>query len=77
MLHFFFQSKVDPQKTGVSDSDSGIASPMSPSSVCGFLGYADKDKEYCGGDGSWDIEKTEAGEPPPAYKQPQVRIYKF
>lgn len=34
-------------KTGkVSDSDSGIASPLSPSSLYGFLGSADKEDRY-------------------------------
>lgn len=37
-------------KTGkVSDSDSGIASPLSPSSLYGFLGYADKERNGIGG----------------------------
>jgi hypothetical protein len=31
----------------LSDTDSGIASPLSPSSLYGFLGYVDKNKEGC------------------------------
>ncbi|RZC37683.1 hypothetical protein BDFB_013406 [Asbolus verrucosus] len=31
----------------LSDSDSGIASPLSPTAAYGFLGYGDKDKEGC------------------------------
>lgn len=31
----------------MSDSDSGIASPLSPGSVYGFLGYTDKENNGC------------------------------
>lgn len=41
----FFTDHNNVLKAGkVSDTDSGIASPLSPGSVYGFVGYSDRDK---------------------------------
>lgn len=40
----------------VSDADSGIASPLSPGSVYGFLGYTDKEYNGCWKKNSLEID---------------------
>ncbi|KAK9880368.1 hypothetical protein WA026_010253 [Henosepilachna vigintioctopunctata] len=59
----------------MSDSDSGIASPLSPLSLYGFLGYSDKDKEYCkSNEGNGKVESTRSNTEMPFCTLESVKV---